>query len=70
MTKPKSDFEKWFIEQHGHRTGWVPGTDKQLEARIAVGKSAEAEMQGRKLWDEKRQSALYAWSAKIYGADK
>ena len=64
MTKPKSEFEKWFIDQHGPRTECKEYTDKQLNDIVLAGDVANGELSERRLWDEKRQSALYAWRAK------
>jgi len=60
-------FSDWFKEQHGPREkigplGSVVGyTDDELEMATSHGEAAAAELRRRKLWDEKRTSALYAW---------
>jgi hypothetical protein len=65
MTTPKSEFEKWFVAQHGKRTE-LKGkfTDEELKELERDGERARAELIYRHLWDEKYQSALYAWQAK------
>ncbi len=62
----KSEFEQWFKAQHGPReSGIMAGySEQRLRDEIQRGKIAEAELAARKLWDEKMQSALYAWSAR------
>jgi hypothetical protein len=60
-----SAFETWFIEQHGARENRDRGNrcDMELQSMVTTGKHAEIELARRELWDEKRQSALYAWTA-------
>lgn len=62
----KSEFLEWFKAQHGHRESGllVDHSEQRLRDEIQRGKMAEAELSARKLWDEKRQSALYAWTAR------
>jgi hypothetical protein len=62
----KSKFLTWFIEQHGDRdnSGMPYHTDQQLRDLVHAGKVAERVLSCRELWDEKRQSALYAWTAR------
>jgi hypothetical protein len=57
----KGSFAKWFTLQHGPRTRFPKTSDKELAHRAAEGVLAQAELDMRKLWDEKRTSALYAW---------
>jgi hypothetical protein len=64
-----SAFAEWFEAQHGPRqkngpTGSVAGySDDELEMAASRGAAAADELRRRKLWDEKRTSALYAWQA-------
>lgn len=62
----KSEFLKWFTAQHGARErDGLPGhTDVQLQAMVNAGKEAERLLSSRERWDERRQSALYAWTAR------
>lgn len=62
----KSDFSEWFKAQHGPRErGVMAGySERRLRDEIQRGKIAAAELEARSLWDEKRQSALYAWQAR------
>jgi hypothetical protein len=62
----KSEFAEWFEAQHGKReTGLLQGeSDLMLDDQINRGKVASAQLEARKLWDEKRQAALYAWTAR------
>ena len=61
----KSEFSDWFKQQHGPReSGLLSGySDLRLRDEIQRGKMAESELAARALWDDKRQSALYAWKA-------
>jgi hypothetical protein len=63
----KSEFLKWFIEQHKarHNSGMPNHTDQQLRDMLQAGKVAERVLACRELWDEKQQSALYAWTAAV-----
>lgn len=58
-----SDFETWFIAQHGPRD-LENVTDKQLQDLVSDGKAAERALGRRQIWDEKFQAALYAWQAR------
>lgn len=60
--KEMSEFNAWFVEQHGKRKT-IKKTDDELSELIAAGKEAERELAFRILWDEKRLSASYAWTA-------
>lgn len=66
----KSKFLDWFIAQHGRREKNAPAsvTDKDLQDKINEGLAAADELKRRTLWDEKHESALYAWQVK--DADK
>ena len=65
-----SIFDNWFEQQHGprHRRGAsgsvVSHSDDELEMTVARGRAAQAELERRQMWDEKRTSALYAWQAR------
>jgi hypothetical protein len=59
----KSAFEKWFVAQHGHRPS-KGGADSDLLTQVLIGRVAEKELQSRRLYDARKQSALYAWTAK------
>jgi hypothetical protein len=59
----KSAFEQWFVAQHGKRPA-RGGTDEELTVHILLGCGAERELQARRLYDARKQSALYAWTAK------
>lgn len=63
----KSEFMTWFIAQHGPRTdsGMPNHTDQQLRDMIHAGRVADRVLACRELWDDKQQSALYAWNAQI-----
>lgn len=62
----KSEFMTWFVAQHGHRErGVMAGhSDQRLRDEIERGKIAAAALAERETWDEKQQSALYAWQAR------
>ena len=61
----KSEFLAWFTAQHKPRTdsGMPNHTDQQLRDMVNAGRVAQHVLECRELWDEKRQSALYAWTA-------
>ena len=59
-----SDFEAWFIAQHGPRERGMSHTDERLQDLIDAGKTAERVLDRRRMWDEKFQAALYAWQAR------
>ena len=59
------NFEIWFEAQHGPRPH-PHGKDAELVARINAGIEAEAMMRACDMYDEKRKSALYAWTANTY----
>ena len=58
------EFAEWFKAQHGPREGGIRASDQVLRDDIQRGLRAAAELDRRTLWDEKRQSALYAWTAR------
>lgn len=61
-----SAFMRWFVEQHKPRadSGMPNHTDQQLRDIVQAGRVAERVLACRELWDEKQQSALYAWQAR------
>jgi len=59
----KSAFGQWFVAQHGKRPA-RGGTDCTLSLTVIAALSAERELQARHLYDARKQSALYAWTAK------
>ena len=66
MKSMKFAFTDWFKEQHGARTasGMASVRDEELRKAIALGREANRILTARQLWDEKHQSALYAWNVK------
>ena len=62
----KSEFLEWFEAQHKTRTssGMPNQSDQQLREMVQAGRVAERVLACRELWDEKQQSALYAWTAR------
>jgi len=62
----KSEFMAWFVAQHKPRTdsGMPNHTDQQLRDMVQAGRVADRVLAFRELWDDKRQSALYAWTAR------
>jgi hypothetical protein len=62
----KQTFADWFTAQHGERSSKTSAhvRDDELTIMIERGQAARAELARRELWDEKRQSALYAWQAR------
>jgi hypothetical protein len=65
----KQTFAEWFTAQHGGRSSktFAHVRDDELTIMIERGKAARAELSARELWDEMRQSALYAWQARDGG---
>lgn len=65
-----SEFGEWFDRQHGPRKRRGPDgsvvnySDDELDMAASRGRAAQAELDRRKLWDEKRTSALYAWQVR------
>jgi hypothetical protein len=61
----RSEFAIWFERQHGRRDRQGGHTDKrtdeELSRLIIAGGGARDELNRRKLWDARRESALYAW---------
>lgn len=68
----KSAFLAWFVEQHKGRTnsGMPNHTDQQLRDMAHAGRVADRVLACRELWDEKQQSALYAWQESMTSALK
>lgn len=61
----KSDFEEWFVAQHGPRiTSMEKYSDDQLRELVQHGRMADQELASRNLWDADKKSALYAWQAR------
>lgn len=56
------NFDLWFEAQHGPRPH-PHGKDAELVARINAGIEAEAMMRACDMYDARRKSALYAWTA-------
>lgn len=70
MKEKDSKFVQWFIQQHGKRPSNLPYEDlverfKKLHVEML---SARSLLDRCKEWDEKMNSALYAW--RIKDADK
>jgi hypothetical protein len=65
----KQTFAEWFKAQHGERENGLltECSDDRLRDAVRLGRQAEAELSARELWDEKQQSALYAWQARDAG---
>ena len=61
----KSAFDTWFNAQHKHRTdsGFTEMSDEELKVISETGRIADRALIYRKLWDERQQAALYAWTA-------
>lgn len=57
-----SEFEKWFVAQHGERPQG-PGAE-ELHIRVSVGNRAKQILEAQERWDARRESALYAWTAR------
>lgn len=60
-----NNFDTWFEAQHGPRPH-PHSKDAELVARINAGIEAEAMMRACEMYDAKRKSALYAWTANTY----
>jgi len=56
------NFDTWFEAQHGPRPH-PHGKEAELVARINAGIEAEAIMRACDMYDARRKSALYAWTA-------
>lgn len=58
-----SEFLKWFEAQHGKKPG---GSiyDMDLRNQVTAGRHAEQLLREREIWEARKQSALYAWSAR------
>ena len=66
----KSEFSDWFVVQHKPRnaSGLADKSDQQLRDMAQAGRIADHALGCRELWDDKRQSSLYAWTAAKSGA--
>jgi len=62
MSKP-SAFLTWFIAQYGERSE-SKKTDIELIEIIYAGDEIQHEIERRRLWDEHKEAALYAWQAR------
>ena len=62
--KTDSEFLKWFIEQHGTRCKRYSETDSALVHIGVRGEWAKKELEARKVYDARMESALYAWNAR------
>lgn len=58
-----SEFQDWFEAQHGTRQQDDEPSDIELSNMWFSGQAAAETLKKRRLWDEKRTSALYAWQA-------
>lgn len=63
------NFDKWFEAQHGPRPH-PHGKEAELFARINAGIEARAIMRACDMYDARRKSALYAWTARPMGASR
>jgi RNA polymerase-interacting CarD/CdnL/TRCF family regulator len=63
----KSEFMEWFVAQHKARTdsGMPSHTDQQLHDMVQTGRVADRVLACRELWDDKKQSALYAHGRRV-----
>lgn len=59
-----SAFDNWFSRQHGPRELMSKKPDAELVDLMSRGDAARVEYEARKLWDNKRSSALYGWNVK------
>lgn len=57
------NFDRWFEAQHGPRPH-PHGKEAELVARINDGIEARAIMRACDMYDARRKSALYAWTAR------
>ena len=58
-----SDFDSWFIAQHGPRPG-LNLTDEQMLEAMRIGDVMREKYLRRLNWEDRRTSALYAWQAR------
>jgi hypothetical protein len=60
------DFEKWFIAQHGERESklYIADLRADYEKKRYQSDRAGELLHNCSLWDEKYESALYAWNAR------
>lgn len=60
-----SEFNDWFVAQHGERAKAFWGhTDLELVDIANRGDAARDELGRRQVYDERKESALYAWQVK------
>lgn len=62
-----SEFEKWFIAQHGKRPSDKSREElynEYVKARAAAVR-AEKNLDECDKWDARKESALYAWNARV-----
>lgn len=60
--KTESEFEKWFIEQHGERP-CPKEKESILRHDVFSGRLAKKTLRECEIYDARKQSALYAWTA-------
>ena len=63
MSRQPSDFEAWFIAQHGKRPG-LNLTDEQMLEAMQIGDVMREKYLRRLDWYNRHTSALYAWQAR------
>jgi len=56
-----SAFSEWFFLQFGKRQRSVE-TDAELEQIASAGRAAQAELDRRHMWDQRRTAAMYGWN--------
>jgi hypothetical protein len=59
-----SAFATWFEAQQGKRPKMHGVDDRDLAGTIEAGHRAQAVLNAQRLYDARRQLALYAWQAK------
>lgn len=52
-------FMEWFVAQHGKRPD---GDIENLMDLVRTGEEAQRTIESIRLWDAKKESALYAWN--------
>lgn len=60
----ESAFAKWFEEQHGPRPSPYD-KDWSMHDAIVKGHKAQAVLNSVNEWEARRESAMYAWKAKL-----
>jgi hypothetical protein len=58
-----SQFEKWFVAQHGYRQKAGAPSDLELKEIIAQADRAKSELDRRARWDDLVQTAMYTRNA-------